>query len=863
MQPDHNASSSAADHPVLTGVVGLAGTDEWLFTGRFSLRTHPWIADHMTYGVVVVPSATLIELLLVAGGRIGCGAVEELTLQAPILPTGDDDIELQVLVQAADETGRRQFDIYFRTSPEDEWVHTATGALAAQWHGDSALLERLRAEQWPPADAEVVDSGSIPDQIGKDYGLEYGPAFIGMRAVWQRDDTVFSELVLDPAAAPEPGRHELHPALLDMVMHAGFSQLLRRDADPDTGRLLFRWGGARFHKTDGGQWPAEVTSLRVIAVTTGPETISVATLDPEGNPIVSVDAVVMRPYDVKEFRSTLPGDEADLYQLHWEQVADPAVGSADRTAPSIAVLAGTTVPGVEVDYFSVADVAAAESIPDVVVWRPTASLGNPIDGSGMAGAAAHGASAVGDAADGPAAVRAGVHGALAMLQSWLAEERVSNIRLVVVTSGAAGLPGEIPGSVAAALRGLVGSAQSEHPGRFVLVDEDPSRPLDADRIAALLRTGEPQTAVRGRDLLVPRLARTSVSPDAAAPRAFGAGTVLITGGTGGLGALFARHLVAEQGARRLVLTSRRGLESPGAAELVAELMAAGADARVLACDVADRDSVRNLLESIDSQHELAVVHAAGVLDDGTVDSLTAEQLDRVLAPKVDGAWHLHELTKDRAVTAFVVFSSVATLLGSSGQANYAAANGFMDALARRRRAAGMPAVSLAWGPWHSGSGMTGGLDRAALARWDRMGLGQLDHAEGLRLFDTAVTGSQVHLAAIRFDPAALRRESEIDMVPAVLRGFVRRVARPAQAAVNHAAGSLGARLAEVPAARRGEIVLEVVRDQVASVLGFESGADIRPDQRFDEIGFDSLGGVEFRNRLAKVTGVQLSSTLVF
>ncbi|MDN2502746.1 SDR family NAD(P)-dependent oxidoreductase, partial [Nocardia nova] len=237
-------------------------------------------------------------------------------------------------------------------------------------------------------------------------------------------------------------------------------------------------------------------------------------------------------------------------------------------------------------------------------------------------------------------------------------------------------------------------------------------------------------------------------------------TVLITGGTGGLGAVFARHLVAAHGVRRLVLTSRRGHEAPGAAELVRELTQAGADARVVACDVADRDAVRDLLGTIASDDRLAVIHTAGVLDDGTVESLTDEQVDRVLAPKVDGAWHLHELTRDRDVSAFVLFSSIAASLGSAGQSNYAAANGYLDALAQQRREAGLPATALAWGPWQQDSGMTGDLDRAAVARWERMGFGQLGEAEGVRLFDQALAHPEAQPAPIRFDATAVRRQTD-------------------------------------------------------------------------------------------------------
>uniref|UniRef100_UPI0024543CB8 type I polyketide synthase n=1 Tax=Nocardia cyriacigeorgica TaxID=135487 RepID=UPI0024543CB8 len=313
-------------------------------------------------------------------------------------------------------------------------------------------------------------------------------------------------------------------------------------------------------------------------------------------------------------------------------------------------------------------------------------------------------------------------------------------------------------------------------------------------------------------------------------------------------------------------TGRRGPAAAGAAELAAELRAAGAETEVVACDVADRDAVRELLATIDpaGDRRLAVVHTAGVLDDGTVEALTGEQLDRVLAPKVDGACHLDELTRDRQVSAFVVFSSVAGVLGTPGQGNYAAANGYLDALVRRRRAAGLTGTALAWGPWHQGSGMTGGLDRAALARWERMGLGQLADADGVRLFDAALGHDDPQLAPIRFDPSVLRRESASAGVPPLLRGFVRPSVRAAgRAAASPAAGSLAARLADAPPQRHAELVLEVVLAQAATVLGHDSPDDIQPGKRFDEIGFDSLGGVEFRNRLAEATGLRLPSTLVF
>ncbi|WP_040687292.1 type I polyketide synthase [Nocardia vinacea] len=833
LPPRPEATGGTLGHPLLTGVVPVAGKDEFVFTGRFSLPIDPWVADHMTYGTVVLPSATLVEFLLVAGSRIDCGVVEELTLEAPILPSEDDEVELQVSVQEPDGNGRRPFSFYFRKAGRraGEWVRNASGVLAPSWDGDDALLDRLRDEAWPPADAETLDPSWIPERIAKGSGLEYGPAFIGVDGAWQRGDTVFSEITLDTAAAPEPERFDLHPALLDLVMHAGLAGLIwhDQDSDPDTGRLLFRWGGARLH-----QPLVKATTLRVIAVASGPETISVATVDDSGRPVVSVDAVVMRPYDVKQMRGTLAGDDAGLYEVQWTPApaATPSL-SVDR----IAVLGKAPVAGIDTFSPNPSELAAAQVIPDVVIWHPEIS------------------------ADDPEVVRGHLETVLATVQAWLAQARLADTRLVVVTANGAALPGEAPDLAAAAVWGLMRSAQSEYPGRFILLDVDPSAPMtDPTLVGAVIAAGEPQAAVRDGALLVPRLARARAEHGAEPGQAFGAGTVLITGGTGGLGALVARHLVAAHGVRRLLLVSRSGETADGATELMSELSAAGAAVMVAACDVSDREALRALLDSLDADHPLTgVVHAAGVLDDGTLSGLTTEQLRRVFGPKAAAAWHLHDLTRDRDLSAFVLFSSVAATIGTAGQGNYAAANAFLDALAHRRRAAGLSATSLAWGPWNSGAGMTGGLDRSAVARWERLGLHPLANDEGLRLFDAATARATAHVAAIGFDPAELRREARDGAVPAVLRGFLPRTTdRPAAAS-----SSLGTRLSRVPEAGRAAVVLDLVREHAAAVLGHGSADDISPDERFDTLGFDSLGGVEFRNRLSKATGVQLPSTLVF
>ncbi|WP_240505335.1 type I polyketide synthase [Nocardia mangyaensis] len=816
-------------HPLLTGVVPIAGTDEWMFTGRISMRAQPWVADHMTYGVIVVPSATLVQFLMTAGDRIGCGVVDELTLHAPMLPTEDSEIELQVAVQDPDGSGRRSFVFSFRLvdgAGDGEWVRNASGMLAPVWSGSDALLEQLRTEPWPPADAEILAPAWVPEQIALGSGLEYGPAFLGVDAAWQRGGAVYSEITLDTAAAPDTRRFGLHPALLDLVMHAGLAGLIWRDADgdPSAGRLLFRWGGARMHAAA----PA-ATSLRVLAVSTGAETISVAAVDAAGNPVVSVDAVVMRPYDVNAFRAELPGAVATLLELDWVQI--PATAGP---APTLAAL-GAAVANIDARYPTTAELVAAENIPDVVVWHAP----------------------VIDAADAETALEL-VQTAHTLLREWLAEPRYSAARLVLVTRGAVAAGSVSPDPATAAIWGVVRSAQSEHPGRFTLLDLDPkacAEPLDGAAAAAVIATAEPQLALRNAVLLAPRLVGAPTNTDRPD---FGTGTVLVTGGTGGLGAIVARHLVRAHGVRGLLLVSRRGPAAPGADALTVELAELGADVRVQACDVADPDALAALLNAVGGELT-GVVHTAGVLDDAAVHTLTPRQLERVFAPKAAAAWQLHQLTRELDLSAFVLFSSAAALLGSAGQANYAAANAYLDALAQHRRAAGLPATALAWGPWEQSSGMTAGLDGAGLARWERWGLHQLHAVDGMRLFDAAVAGGAAHLAPVRFDAGALRRTTDVDAVPAVLHGFVRR-ATPTAAADT---GSLGARLAQAPVERHAAVVLDLVRAEAATVLGHASANDIRPDQGFDELGFDSLGGVEFRNRLAKATGVALPSTLVF
>ncbi|MER7039602.1 SDR family NAD(P)-dependent oxidoreductase [Streptomyces microflavus] len=439
--------------------------------------------------------------------------------------------------------------------------------------------------------------------------------------------------------------------------------------------------------------------------------------------------------------------------------------------------------------------------------------------------------------------------ALRLAQEWLGEERSPGSTLVVVTDRAVAA-GDAPDPDAAAAWGLLASAQAEAPGRIVLVDAPQDTGTEA--LAAAVATGEPRLAVRPEGVLVPRLRPVRDQGSAARPPWHPEGTVLITGGTGTLGALVARHLVTEHGVRRLLLAGMRGEQAPGAGELREELTVLGASVTVAACDVANREQLAELLASVPAEHPLTgVVHTAGVLDNGLVSGMTPKRLAAVLAPKADAARHLDELTRGLGLAAFVLFSSTTGTFGAPGQSNYAAANAFLDALAARRAADGLPATSIAWGLWRTG-GINAHLDDRELDRFEQDGFRAVTDAEGLALFDRALAAGRptllVGAVAVRASAAAP------DTAAAGTAGAP---------GAGSGAVPLGERLAELSAPEREPYLLALVVREVASVLGHSSAASVAPDRPFQDLGFNSLTAVELRNRLTAAAGLPLPATLVF
>ncbi|MFG3142843.1 beta-ketoacyl synthase N-terminal-like domain-containing protein, partial [Streptomyces sp. NPDC048211] len=837
------AGLTSPGHGLLGAAVALAEGDGVLLTGRLSRTTHPWLADHRMHGTVLVPGAALVELVLRAGDEVGCGRIGELTLQAPLVLPESGGVRVQVVVRGADADGTRGVDVYSRPDEgegDEAWTLHCGGVLAPE----SAVPDESDLVVWPPRGAESVDVAGFYDVMaGRGYG--YGPAFQGLRAVWRRGDEVFAEVALPEGLVDSAGEFGLHPALLDAALH-GVVAVAGGVGSEGVVRVPFSWRGVSLYA--GG-----AASLRVRLSVGEDGVLSLVAADAAGELVVGVEALATREVSQEQLAGS--GQRDSLFRVEWVPVTD--AGAVVR-AGSWGVLGsgGLLVPSEGEVFADVSAVALAGVVPGVAVWECPVPVGGEV----------------------PGVVHEGLAAVLGVVQEWLADERLAGSRLVVVTRGAvaagagagAGAAGVGVGSVvdvrSAGVWGLVRSAQAEHPGRLVLADVPVGADAGAvvDAVALGLGSGESQWAVRDGVVVVPRLVRAEPSGvEASVGGGFGSGAVLVTGASGVLGGVVARHLVSVHGVRELVLLSRRGSAAEGMAALELELSGLGVAVEVVACDAADRGALAGVLAG---RSLSGVVHAAGVLDDGIVTSLDAARLSGVLRPKVDAAWHLHELTRDMDLSAFVLFSSAAGVFGTPGQAGYAAANVFLDALAQFRRSQGLVGVSLAWGLWADTSAMTETLGEADVQRMTRSGALALGSDEGLGLLDRAVAGGEGDglLVPIRLDLAALRRHP--DVVPPLLTKLIplptrRRAASGGSADTGK--GELARALAALDAPRRASHVLGLVRTAVATVLGHASVESVEPDRSFRDLGFDSLIAVELRNRLTIVTGLRLPATMVF
>ncbi|UFQ99990.1 SDR family NAD(P)-dependent oxidoreductase [Streptomyces sp. Go40/10] len=791
---DVTAAGLAPAGHPLLGAVVELADGALVLTGRLSGSAPPWPGSE-------APAAALVDLVLAAADRADCAAIGELTAHEPLtVPAGGAD--LRVTVGAPDPAGTRTAAVHTRTA-DGPWVRHAEAALVTRPAPGRSLT------QWPPPGAEPLPPAPA------DPAAQADRAGATVVATWQRGADLFAEVALDTDAAERAGTYPLHPLLLDAALRP-----LLDDATVPTA-----WSGVRLHATGA-------RTLRVHAERTGPDTVALTLADPEGGPVLTAGTVRLGAAPAVGAGRRIGQDS--LFRMDW--VPAPLAPAA----PGRWAVLGTDPLGAAGTLRALGHTVRGAASPAALTEVPDALL----------------LTAVGAPGEAPAEARTVLRDTLAALQGLLADDRFAAVPLVVLTRGAAaGAADDLAG---AAAWGLVRSAQSEHPGRFVLADIDDD-PRSWRALGGVPATGEPQLALRAGEATVPRLARLT-PPDDPAPWQPD-GTVLVTGASGDLGALIARHLVATHGVRHLILASRRGPAAPGAAELRDELRASAATVTFAACDVADRKALAELLAAVPEEHPLtAVVHSASVLDDGVVAALDPDRLDTALRPKADASWHLHELTRHLNLSAFVLFSSVAGTFGGLGQGNYAAGNAFLDALARHRRAHGLPATSVAWGWWAERAAKSGhGTVADAPAAVN--GMTPLTAEEGLALFDAACHGDEPFVVAGALHLRSLRAAA--GELPAPLRGLVRAPARRAAAQAGTSAPTVAGELAGRSPAQREAFLVELVRDETALVLGHAGRDEVPAHHRFLDQGFDSLAALKLRNRLTTVTGLRLPPTLVF
>ncbi|MFC0597432.1 type I polyketide synthase, partial [Streptomyces palmae] len=844
---------TSAAHPLLGAVMEVAEDSTLVLTGRISRESHSatWLMEHRVMDRAWLPGSAFAELALHAAGRAGCDHVAELTLHTALVIPEEGAIDLQVVIGAPDDSGQRSIAFLSRLTAEAAdapWTRHATGVLAAA--PPPATPEALDGV-WPPGGAVPIVP-PLPEP--------------GVTALWRQGEVLYAEVALAEDERVRATDYGVHPALLDAALRAlalgagpepgggngtgpEHGDDTSQEADEDQILLPFSWAGLRLHATGAGE-------LRVRIAPAADNSLSITAADANGAHVVTLDALTVRPVSAAELAQGQRADSRSLFRLDWISPATPAGTSTARTA----------VIGPDRER------AALEAVlPDADGYQDLAALRTATAGGAPAPETILVVVAVPEGADDDPRARTSdtTSRHLALLQEWLSDPELSGIRLALVTRGAVTTqPGEdVPDLAGAAVWGLARSVQSEYPGQLLLLDLDDSN-ASSRALPTALAADEPQLALRDGRILVPRLTRYRATPsDAGTESGFdaldGDGTVLVTGATGTLGAIIARHLVTRHGVRRLLLASRSGPEAPGAAELVAELTARGAHVSLRACDLGNRAAVAELLDSIPHRHPLtAVIHTAGVVRDGTVHTLTPQHLEDVLHAKADAAWYLHELTQDRKLSAFVLYSSIAGLIGGAGQGSYAAANTFLDALAQHRQAQGLPATSLAWGFWEQSTGMSGRQDAAVRARHARSGVVGLTPEQGLALFDAAVASGEPLLVPVQLDLARMRRQGTgTREIPPVLRDLLPSAAP--QAADRGTAIGFDQTLLALPEADRRQAVLDLVCKHAAAVLGHDSPVSLQPQQKFRELGFDSLTGVELRNRLGIATGLRLPATLVF
>ncbi|MEU9087453.1 acyltransferase domain-containing protein [Streptomyces sp. NPDC048357] len=796
------AGLTAAEHPMLSAITDGATTT--VFTGRISLATHPWLADHEVAGTAVLPGAAFVELAVHAADRVGCGSIRELTVQTPLVLPEHGAVRLRVEVgEATTADGARPVRIDARPDTGTSWTCHATGVLDVETPSPDWDLTA-----WPPAGAQPVD---ISYDTLATYGYQYGETFQGLQRMWRHNDHVYAEISL-PA---DPDSYNIHPALLDATLHAGCT---------DGPRLATSWRGVAVHAVG-----ASALRVRIGPDRTG--SVSMMLADTVGDPVAEL-GVGTTPIDARALQAARVAQLDALYREVWvDHVAKALPRKANWAvvgADPLHAVAGLTAAGVHAQAYQGLDALAEAGgdAPDYLVL--TVSAG--------------------------AEVAATARETLRGLDDLPVTEGFATVTVVFLTTSAVPAFDRAGTDLAgAAVWGLIRSAQAENPGRFVLAD------VDADEASwrALPRavmSGEPQLALRAGQARVPRLAPVKTAGETG-QFAGDEGTTLITDGTTPMGERLARHLVAAHGVRHLVLT---GAEAP---VLTAELTALGATVTTAACDPGDRTALRELIDGLPAEHPLTmVVHIPQALPSGATASPTpapapAPTPDSIAEAVRATVGAAEVLDQEVGAATLVLCSSFAGTVGGHGTVASAASAAALDALARRRRASGAPAVSLAWGPWALGD---------APSRTGIAGVGVLGVREAVALFDAARRASEPVLIPARLDLPELARQAKTGtaLAPA-FRSLVRTTGKRTAGGGAVSATSLRHRLASMADADRDHMLSDLISTQISAVLGLQSAEAVRPNSMFRELGFDSLSILTLRNRLNSATGLSLDTSSMY
>ncbi|CAM4376698.1 type I polyketide synthase [Nocardia ninae] len=785
------------DHPLLAAVIANPETNGVILTGRLSPLAQPWLADHVIAGVVVMPGTGLVELAMRAGVEVGCTALRHLTLISPLTVRSGDIVAVQVRVESTADQGGYSVRIYSRVD-DDRVLDSASWTLHAEGVLGSVPDPRsVPPSPWPPAEATPVDCAGLYDELlGRGYA--YGPTFHCVQAVWRRGADIFVQSSLPHHLSSDAPRYGLHPALLDSIFHP----LIAAGADRSEMIVPFLWQNFALYAVDATSLIAEIRP-------NGTDGYDITAFTPDHQPVFSVRSVHGRKIHAQALDDSAKRIGRDMYVLEWKE-----------TEPIQGPVSSSSNAALEVDS------------ADVSVHECEDGHGASLDGA-----------------------RSNLYSVLNLIKKLESDGGVADDTTVVVTHGAVCVRDSDEVNLwQAPVWGLVRAAQQEAVGKIQLVDIDDSEEARI-LLPRAIATGRSELAIRAGGIYYPALIRLrSDEGSARSERAVDpGGTVLVTAGTHGLGALFARRLVERHGVEKLVLVSRRGMAAPGAAELCAELSDLGAEVHIRSCDVSNRSEIHDLLSWIRRGGPLTgVIHAAAVVDNAPITELTEQRFEDVLRPKMDAAWYLHDLTREDDLDLFVLVSSAAGTVLAQGQANYASANAFLDALAHHRSGLGLPATAIEWGPWQS-VGLAAEMKEAHWSRLKRKGVQGFKMGDGLAAFDRALQSSRPVVIPIRIDSGALaKNDANSSELLKTVHGTHRKPLPSATSAIG-----IPSEWHRLVGADREELIERTIRDIAGEILGYSDASVLNVNLSLLEWGFDSLTAMNLRNRLTEALGVRL------